>query len=210
MVQSKSILARNTVKLTGAAILAPLSVLLQGLPPIFLTPWFMRVDFAAVPWVVCWAIFGWKSAFLCLLVSAPLVGFLGPFAGGIVGAVMKSVTSVWMFAVPATFAMRLDGFQNLMKNRVWLLASATVAIVARVFFALVFNLYFALPVFFNMDYATIVAFFSNPIFQSFVSVNLGIVGLSAFVVEISFWNTIQGIIDLACGLTLGAIVRRRA
>ena len=210
MGQTKSILARDTVKLAGAAILAPLSVLLQGFPPIFLTPWFMRVDFAAVPWVICWAVFGWKSAFLCLLVSAPLVGFLGPFAGGIVGAIMKSVTSVWMFAVPAAFAVKLGGFQNLIRKRVWLLTSVVLAIVARVVSALVFNLYFALPVFFNMDYATIIAFFSNPLFQSFVSINLGVVGLSAFMLEISFWNIIQGAIDLACGFILGALVLRRA
>ncbi|MBS7657511.1 hypothetical protein KEJ33_06280 [Candidatus Bathyarchaeota archaeon] len=170
-------MARNTTKLVGAAVLAPLSVLLQGLPPMFLTPWFMRIDFAAVPWVVCWIVFGWRSALLCLLISAPLVGFLGPFAGGIVGAVMKSVASVWMFIVPALFADKLRGFQNLFRRRVWLLVACASAIMARVLCTLFFNLYFALPVFFKMDYATIIAFFSNPLFQSFVSINLGMVGL---------------------------------
>jgi len=123
--------------------------------------------------------------------------------------VMKSVTSVWMFAIPAAYAAKLGGFQKLVSRRGWLIIASVSAVLARVLAALVFNLYFALPVFFNMDYATIIAFFSNPVFQSFVSINLGLVGLGAFILEISFWNIVQGLIDLSCGFTLGILVLRR-
>ncbi|UCH37743.1 MAG: hypothetical protein JSV76_00755, partial [Candidatus Bathyarchaeota archaeon] len=67
----------STVKVIGAAVLAPFSVILQNLPPLFVTPWFMRIDLVAVPWMICWYIFGLKTALLCLAISAPLVGFLG-------------------------------------------------------------------------------------------------------------------------------------
>ena len=200
---------RPTVKIAGASILAPLSVLLQGIPPIFLTPWFMRIDFAAVPWILCWIIFGWKSAILCLLISAPMVGLLGPFAGGWVGAIMKSVASIWMFMIPALFATRVGSTKQLLDQRNVLIISVILAIATRVIVTVFFNFYFALPIFFNMDHETIIDFFSNPMFQSFISVNIGVIGLSAFIIEITFWNTIQGAIDLFSGIIIGNLVVSR-
>jgi len=200
---------RPSIKIAGASILAPLSVLLQGLPPIFLTPWFMRVDFAAVPWILCWTIFGWKSAILCLLISAPLVGLLGPFAGGWVGAIMKSVASIWMFMIPALFATRIGSAKQLLDRRSVLISSAILALVVRVIVTVFFNFYFALPIFFNMDHETIIQFFSNPMFQSFISTNIGVIGLSAFIIEIAFWNIIQGSIDLFSGTVIGSLILKR-
>lgn len=169
----------------------------------------MRVDFAAVPWILCWIIFGWKSAILCLLISAPLVGLLGPFAGGWVGAIMKSVASIWMFMIPALFATRIGSTRQLLERRNVLIISAILAVVTRVIVTVFFNYYFALPIFFNMDHETILNFFSNPMFQSFISINIGIIGLSAFIIEIAFWNTIQGAIDLFSGIVIGSLVLKR-
>lgn len=45
---------RPTIKIAAASLLAPLAVLMQILPPIFITPWFMRIDLVAVPWILCW------------------------------------------------------------------------------------------------------------------------------------------------------------
>ena len=97
-------LNRPTIKIAGAAILAPLTILLQSLPPFFLTPWYLRIDLVAIPWMICWILFGLKPGLLSLIISAPLVGFVGPFAGGAIGAVMKPLASVWMFLIPAIFA----------------------------------------------------------------------------------------------------------
>lgn len=200
---------KPAVKIAGAAVLAPMSVIMQIIPPIFFTPWFMRIDLVAVPWVLCWVIFGFKAALLSLLISAPLVGVLGPLAGGWVGAIMKSVASVWMFAIPAVFAYRAGGVRQLLERREMLLAAAVSAVVMRGIVTLLFNFYFALPVFFGWDTATIISFFTNPASQSFVGKTLGMIGLGAFVVEVVFWNTVQGVIDISVSSVVGSATLRR-
>lgn len=199
--------SKISVKVAGAAVLASLSVVMQILPPLFVTPWFMRVDLVAVPWVLCWLLFGFDASLLSLLISVPLVGVLGPFAGGWVGAVMKSVASVWMFAVPALFAWRLGRVKSLiLKKRVYVVASIA-ALVVRALVTVVFNFYFALPVFFNMNSNDIIQFFNFS--QSFVGLSLGLVGFGAFVGEVAFWNTVQGVIDIYAAYAIGFLVQRR-
>lgn len=204
MVYSRS---KITVKVAGAAVLASLSVVMQVLPPLFVTPWFMRVDLVAIPWVLCWLLFGFDAALLSLLIGAPLVGYMGFFPGGWVGAVMKSVASVWMFAVPALFAWRMGGTKSLiLKKRVYVVASVA-ALLVRAIVTVFFNFYFALPIFFNMTADDIIQFFSFS--QSFVGLSFGLVGLGAFVGEVVFWNTIQGIIDIYAAYVIGFLVQRR-
>lgn len=198
---------KPAVKVAGAAVLASLSVVMQVLPPLFVTPWFMRVDLVAVPWVLCWLLFGFDASLLSLLISVPLVGVLGPFAGGWVGAVMKSVASVWMFAVPALFAWRMGGAKSLiLKKNVFVVASV-VALVVRALVTVVFNFYFALPFFFNMTSNDIIQFFNFS--QSFLGISLGLVGFGAFVGEVAFWNTAQGVIDIYAAYVIGFLVQRR-
>jgi riboflavin transporter FmnP len=200
---------KTTIKIAGAAVLAPLSVILQVLPPLFVTPWFMRIDLVAVPWVLCWILFGFKSALLSLLISVPIVGALGPFAGGWVGAIMKSVASVWMFTVPALFTWRKSAISSFLANKKLYVFASLLAIVIRDVVTITFNLYFAIPVFFNMTPEQVIAFFSNPRFLSFIGHSLGLIGLSAYIGEVAFWNTIQGIIDMYAALIIGHIVLRR-
>lgn len=198
---------KPAVKVAGAAVLASLSVVMQILPPLFLTPWFMRVDLVAVPWVLCWLLFGLDASLLSLLISVPLVGVLGPFAGGWVGAVMKSVASVWMFAVPALFALRRGGTKSLVLNKRMYLIASVVALLVRAVVTVFFNFYFALPVFFNMTSNDIIQFFN--LSQSFLGVSLGLVGFGAFVGEVAFWNTVQGVIDIYVAYVIGFLVQRR-
>jgi len=199
-------LKRTTVKIAGVVVLAPLSVIMQTLPPLFLTPWFMRIDLVAVPWVLCWALFGFKAALLCLLVSVPLVGVLGPFAGGWVGAIMKSVASVWMFAIPAVFTGKRKALNPpFMDWKIYALVSV-LAVAVRAMVTVVFNIYFAIPFFFRINP---VEFFSNPIFLSFFGHSLGLIGLGAAVAEIAFWNAIQGTIDLYVSFMIVLIILRR-
>jgi len=201
---------KPAVKIAGAAVLAALSVVMQVLPPLFATPWFMRVDLVAVPWVLCWLLFGLDASLLSLLISAPLVGVLGPFAGGWVGAVMKSVASVWMFAIPALFASRMGGAKSLILDKRMYVVASVVALLARVLVTAVFNFYFALPFFFPLWFKTpndIILFYSSH--QSFVGQSLGLVGLGAFVGEVAFWNTVQGVIDIYAAYVIGFLVLRR-
>ncbi|NIM45108.1 MAG: hypothetical protein GTN80_05695 [Nitrososphaeria archaeon] len=199
---------RTTITIVGAALLAALSVILQVLPPFFLTPFFMRIDLVAVPWVLAWILFGFRSSLLSLVISVPIVGVMGPFAGGWVGAIMKSVASVWMFLVPALFAWRL-GMGRLLANKWLYTTSAVAAIVVRDIVTIVFNLYFAIPFFFGMSATEVIQFFSTPTFQSFFGLSIGLVGLGAYLGETAFWNSVQGAIDLYAALIVGLIVLRQ-
>lgn len=195
------------MKIAGAAVLASLSVVMQVLPPLFVTPWFMRVDLVAIPWVLCWLLFGFDASLLSLLISVPLVGVLGPFAGGWVGAVMKSVASVWMFAIPAVFVWRWGGTKSLVLSKRTYVTASVAALLVRAVVTVFFNFYFALPVFFNMTSNGIIQFFNSK--QSFLGLSLGLVGLGAFVGEVAFWNTVQGVIDIYAAYMIGFLVQRR-
>jgi hypothetical protein len=75
--------------------------------------------------------------------------------------------------------------------------------------AILVNFYFALPVFYNMTPEVIIGMFSSTTSISFFGNSLGLIGLGAFIGEVAFWNTIQGIIDLMTALIIGLMVFRR-
>ena len=193
---------RPTIKLAGATLLAPLAVILQILPPLFVTPWGMRIDLVAVPWILCWMIFGLKLALLSVLISAPLVVFWGPFAGGWVGATMKSVASIWMFLIPGLISWKAGGTKQLLENKHLFVLAGALALIVRAVVTVIFNFYFAIPFFLNWSPETIISIFSS-------ANTLGFIGLGAYITEVAFWNTIQGIIDLTASLIIGLIIFRR-
>jgi riboflavin transporter FmnP len=200
---------RPAIKLAGAAILAPLTIIIQALPPLLLTPWGMQIDLVAIPWMICWIIFGLKPALLSLLISAPLIGFVGPFAGGAIGAIMKPLATIWMFLIPAIFAWKLGGTKQLLENKRLFVLAGALALIVRAAVTVLANFYFALPFFFNMTPETIIGMFSDPAALSFFGNWLGVIGLGAYIAEVAFWNTIQGIIDLAAAMIMGLIIFRR-
>jgi len=202
-------LDRPTIKLAGATLLAPLTIILQALPPIFLTPWGMQIDLVAVPWMLCWLIFGLKPALLSILISSPLIGFVGPFAGGAIGATMKPLASIWMFLIPAIFAWKLGGTKQLLENKRIFVLAGVLTLIVRAAATVLANFYFALPFFFGMTPDAIIGMFSSANMLSFFGNSLGLIGLGAYIGEVAFWNTIQGIIDLIVSLTLGLIVFQR-
>ena len=200
---------RPTIKIAGATLLAPLTIILQSLPPIFITPWMLRIDLVAIPWMICWIIFGLKPALLSLLISSPLIGFVGPFAGGAVGAIMKPLATVWMFLIPAFFAWKLGGTKRLLENKRYFVLAGVLALIVRAIVTVLVNFYFALPVFYNLTPDIIVTMFSDTNTISFFGNSLGLIGLGAYIGEVAFWNTIQGIIDLFASFILGLIIFRR-
>lgn len=195
------------MKIAGAAVLAALAGIMQSLPPVFFTPWFMRVDFVAIPWVLCWILFGFDAALLSLVISLPLVGFVGPFAGGLVGLTMKGVASVWMFAIPALVVWRTGGSKSFVLNKRLFLVAGLLALLVRAVVTVFFNFYFALPLFYGMTPSQIIGFFDSS--RSFVSQSLGLAGLGAFAGEVAVWNTIQGIVDIYAAYLIGLVVQRR-
>jgi len=202
-------LNRPTIKIAGATLLAPLAVILQSLPPIYVTPWMLRIDLVAIPWMICWIIFGLKPALLSLLISAPLIGFIGPFAGGPVGAIMKPLATIWMFLIPAIFAWKAGGTKRLLENRRLFVLAGVLALIIRAIVTVLVNFYFALPTFFDLTPDMIISMFSSAETLSFFGNSLGLIGLVAYIAEVAFWNTIQGIIDLTASLILGLIIFRR-
>jgi len=193
---------RPTIKIAGSTILAALAVILQILPPIFVSPWSMRIDLVAIPWILCWIIFGLKPALLSILISAPMIGFVGPLAGGWVGAIMKSVASIWMFVIPGIIAWKVGGAKKLLENKRLFVVASIVAIFARIGVTVIFNYYFALPIFFEMT--------PNDIINFYESVNIfGLVGLGSYIAAVAFWNTIQAIVDLISGLAIGQTILQR-
>lgn len=199
---------RPTIKIAGATLLAPLAVILQTLP-ILPIPWGMQIDLVAIPWMICWMIFGLKPALLSLLISAPLVGFLGPFAGGWVGATMKSVATIWMFLIPAIIAWKAGGTKKLLENKRLFVLAGALALIVRAVVTVIFNFYFAIPFFFGWTTDAIIDMFSRADTLSFFGNSLGLIGLGAYIGEVAFWNTVQGIIDLTASLILGLIIFRR-
>ncbi|PVX23094.1 MAG: hypothetical protein CW691_11525 [Candidatus Bathyarchaeum sp.] len=202
-------LDRPTIKIAGATILAPLTIILQSLPPIFVTPWMLRIDLVAIPWMICWIIFGLKPALLSLVISSPLIGFVGPFAGGGVGAVMKPVATIWMFLIPALFAWKIGGTKKLLDNKRLFVVAGVLALSIRAVVTVLVNFYFALPMFYNMTPDIIIGMFSSTDTISFFGNSLGLIGLGAYIAEVAFWNTIQGIIDLTASFIIGIIIFRR-
>jgi riboflavin transporter FmnP len=202
-------LNRPTIKIAGATLLAPLTIILQSLPPIFVTPWMLRIDLVAIPWMICWIIFGLKPALLSLLISSPLIGFVGPFAGGGVGAVMKPLATIWMFLIPAIFAWKVGGTKRLLDNKHLFVLAGILALLIRATVTVFVNFYFALPFFFGMTPDSIIGMFSSADTLSFFGNSLGLIGLGAYIGEVAFWNTVQGIIDLSASLIIGLIIFRR-
>jgi riboflavin transporter FmnP len=197
---------KSVIEITSAAICSAISAVLGILPPIYVTPWFMRIDLVAVPWMVCWIVFGFRAAIISALISIPIVGFFEPFAGGWVGGIMKFTASVWMFAIPALFAVKTGGREKLIRNKKLFVVIAIASIMVRDIVSLLFNFYFALPVFFNMSVQDIANLFSWA--RSPIVAWIGVIGLYAFIAEVAIWNTIQGIIDLLVSWVVGTTALR--
>jgi riboflavin transporter FmnP len=87
------------------------------------------------------------------------------------------------------------------------MVAALTALIIRAIVAVFFNFYFALPIFFGMTPEMIFSFFSA--LKSFVSEYFGLIGLGAYIAEISIWNIIQGVVDLSVSFVVGNIVLRR-
>jgi len=112
--------------------------------------------------------------------------------------------SCWLHGV---FPWRMGGTKSLiLKKRLYVVASVA-ALLVRAVVTVFFNFYFALPVYFNMTTNNIIQFFSFA--RSFVGLSFGLVGLGAFVGEVVFWNTAQGVIDAYAAYVIGFLVQRR-
>ena len=115
---------------------------------------------------------------------------------------MKSVATIWMFLIPAIFAWKVGGTKKFLENKKLFVLAGAVALIVRAVVTVIFNFYFAIPFFFYMSPEEIISLFENV-------TTLGFIGIGAYITEVAFWNTLQGIIDLTASLILGLIIFRR-
>jgi len=187
---------------------AALSALLGFLPPFFQVPWMMKIDLVAVPWAICWFSLGTFPAMLSALISVPIVGFLEPFgAGGWIGGISKFLASIWTFLVPATL-VRIGIKEERMTsdNRVALLATGAI-VIARSAFMTAFNYYLAIPWYYGIRIDDFMGLLDRGL--GLLKLAIPVSGLTLFVCEMSFWNSVQAVIEFWAALLLYRTLKGR-
>jgi len=187
---------------------AGLSAVLGFLPPFFQVPWMMKIDLVAVPWVVCWLSLGTFPAMLSALISVPIVGFLEPFgAGGWVGGISKFLASIWTFLIPAALVREgMDRQRFTSDNKVALLATGAI-VVARAAFMTAFNYYLAVPWYYGIRIDDFIALLDRGL--GLLKLAIPVSGLMLFVCEMSFWNSVQAVIEFWGALLLYRALGRK-
>ena len=195
-------------ELVSASFAAALSAVLGFFPPFFQVPWMMKIDLVAVPWVVCWLSLGTFPALLSALISVPIVGFLEPFgAGGWVGGISKFLASIWTFLIPsALIKLGMDRRKVAGDNRAALLATAAI-MVTRSAFMTAFNYYVAIPWYYGIRMDDFIALLDSG--MGLLKLALPVSGLTLFVLEMSFWNSLQAAVEFWAALLLYRALRGR-
>ncbi|HYA22080.1 MAG TPA: ECF transporter S component [Thermoproteota archaeon] len=195
-------------ELVTVSFSAAVSTVLGFLPPFFQVPWMMKIDLVAVPWAICWFSLGTFPAMLSALISVPIVGFLEPFgAGGWIGGISKFLASIWTFLIPAAIVrigMQKEKLTN--DNRAALFATGAV-VVARSAFMTVFNYYLAIPWYYGIRIDDFIALLDRGL--GLLRLVIPVSGLTLFVCEMSFWNSIQAVVEFWVALLLYRALRGR-
>ena len=198
----------SSKELVMVSFSAALSTVLGLLPPFFQVPWMMKIDLVAVPWVMCWFSLGTFPAMISALISVPIVGFLEPFgAGGWIGGISKFLASIWTFLIPAAMVrigMKKETLTN--DNKAGLFATIAV-VVARSAFMTVFNYYLAIPWYYGIRIDDFIALLDKGL--GLLKLVIPVSGLTLFVCEMSFWNSIQAVVEFWTALLLYRALRGR-
>lgn len=195
-------------ELVVVSFCAALSAVLGFLPPFFQVPWMMKIDLVAVPWVVCWLSLGTFPAMLSALISVPMVGFLEPFgAGGWVGGISKFLASIWTFLIPAALVRAGMNKERLTSGKSVSLLATGAIVVARSAFMTAFNYYLAIPWYYGIKIEDFIALLDRGL--GLLRLVVPISGLMLFVCEMSFWNSVQAVIEFWGALLLYRTLRGR-
>jgi len=171
----------RTYFIVSVALLAATSIIFDMIP-LPRAPWGMKIDFVGTVWVLSYFLYGLPHA---LTVSVIATLYILLFSStGYVGAIMKLIATAPMFLVPAAFAMVPSLSKRglgLFRSPLVITALAIIASVTRLLVATVANLYWAIPIFFNMTSEQALAYFG---------------GLIPLIVFVAGFNVIQGIVDI--------------
>ncbi|MCS7098246.1 MAG: hypothetical protein NZ922_04645 [Candidatus Methanomethyliaceae archaeon] len=156
-------------------------------------PWGMSIDFVAVPILLIFFILGIKYGIISSLGMLLILTIIG--YGGIIGAIMKTSTTISMIVVLAVFLPWIKS-EFSYKSRIKYSLAAILALLTRCGVACLLNYYFALPLFFKMPIEQLIElFFFGSIY--------------GFIAYVSLMNITQGIVDLVLSwITVFEIVRR--
>ncbi len=170
----------RTIKVTSASMLAAVSIVFQIFHVGYLTPWGMWIDLVAIPWILAYFIFGFRTSLLTAAVSGALIALLAP--SGYIGASMKLLATVPMIVGPALVLWISKRKREDFSRRRWIILAFLASIAIRTAVVLPANYYLAIPLFFGMETSQALTFI--PPWLMF--------GL----------NTVQGGIDLFVAWTL--------
>jgi riboflavin transporter FmnP len=178
--------SRNSSKsyfVVSTAILSTLAILFDVMSDTFplRAPWGMKIDFVGVIWILAYFLYGLKEALSVSIITAIFISMVMPT--GFLGATMKLIATLPMFLIPELIA-RFYGSNKSAKifnNIIIITISCILAIIVRMIVATILNLYWAIPIWFNIS-------------QGEVLNSLG--GWVALVTLVAGFNVIQGIIDI--------------
>ena len=105
---------------------------------------------------------------------------------------MKFLASIWMIVIPELLS---GGKHSGLRFRAGLVA----AIIVRSIAMIIFNYYFAIPLFFGLDPSLVITQFERGLACMKI---IGFSGVVLFIVEIIVWNTVQGFIDVFFSLLI--------
>ena len=130
--------------IAAAASLAAVSAALQLVHVGWLSPWGMWIDFVAIPWIIAFLLYGFRTSLVVSVITALVITFADPSTW--LGAGVKWIATVPMLICMWVFqkSLRLE-LKDFRKVR-YIILPLIVAIVLRGLIVIPVNYYFALPI----------------------------------------------------------------
>ena len=167
----------------------------------------MKIDLVALPWIICWISTGASGAILSALISVPIVGFLEPFvAGGWVGGLSKFLASVWSFLIPSLMVALGTKKEDLVNKKSLAVATSLAIAATRAIVMSLFNYYLAIPWYYGIKPEEFLDMLEKG--MGGLGLLFGFKGITLYLVEISFWNALQAIIEFWVAIYLYRVLMR--
>ena len=180
-------------ELAASSMLGALSIFLVFTPDVRL-PWGMAaLDFIAVPWVIAFLLFGWKSGLLTSIIGFAGIFFFSEEALPLVGATMKFSATIPLILVPALvirFNQSRSPSESFEVKKIYIF-SMVIAIIVRCLVTMLLNYYWAIPFMYDLRPEDVPAAFNFFFWGNGASSN----PLIYYIIGITIWNTWQGVID---------------
>ncbi len=179
-------MSRNSSKsyfVVSTAILSALAILFDVMSDTFplRAPWGMKIDFVGVIWVLAYFLYGLKEALSVSVITAIFISMVMPT--GFLGATMKLIATIPMFVIPELISHFYGSKRRakMFSNIIIITISGILATIVRMVVATLLNLYWAIPLWYNIPQAEVIN-------------ALG--GWVALITLVAGFNVIQGIVDI--------------